>query len=232
MRLGLGLEYSKLSGGGNTDAFIIEIKTDNAGTTNDNQFQFTGAVGDYDVVAKQNGVVIETFNNLSDEATITFANGAGTYTLEVTPKEANPFNRIEFKNGGDKKKPINLKQWGNIVWSYFKFRGCFNMYYTAIDSPNLTQVGRLILAFNNCVNANIDARNWDVSAISGLSGTFDNTGMSAENLTAIYENWSQLTLQQNVDIDFGDTQYFGSGQAGKDTMVNTYNWTIEDGGLV
>ena len=93
---GFGLEYSKLSGGGNTDAFIIEVKTDNAGTSNDNQFQFTGALGDYDVVAKQNDVVIETFSNLSDEATITFANGAGTYTLEVTPKEVDPLNITSY----------------------------------------------------------------------------------------------------------------------------------------
>ena len=50
MRFGLGLQYSKLSGGGSGyNAFIIEVKTDNAGTSNDNQFQFTGAEGDYDV---------------------------------------------------------------------------------------------------------------------------------------------------------------------------------------
>jgi len=212
-------------------AFTIEVKTDETGTSNNNQFQFTGAEGDYDVVAKQNGVVIETFNNLSDEATITFAS-SGIYDLEVIPKSSNGFNRIDFNNDGDRKKVINLKQWGNIVWSSFRFRGCFNMYYNATDSPNLTQVSSLTVAFNNTGKANIDARNWDVSGISELSGTFDNTGMSTENLTAIYENWSQLILQQNINIDFGDTQYFEAGQAGKDTMVNTYNWIIEDGGQV
>ena len=71
-------------------AFIIEVDTSKTGVSNNNQFQFTGAVGDYDVVAKQNGVVIETFNNLSDEATITLPS-SGVYILEVTPKEVNPF---------------------------------------------------------------------------------------------------------------------------------------------
>jgi hypothetical protein len=65
-----------------------------------------------------------------------------------------------------------------------------------------------------------------------MSLMFLNSNLSIQNLTACYENWSQLSLQQNVDVDFGDTQYFGSGQAGKDTMVNTYNWIIEDGGQV
>ena len=310
MRLGfgLGLQYSKLSGGGNTDAFIIEIKTDNAGTTNDNQFQFTGAVGDYDVVAKQNGVVIETFNNLSDEATITFANGAGTYTLEVTPKEANPFNRIEFKNGGDKKKPINLKQWGNIVWDSFSgaFYDCDNMLTTATDVPNLSQVtsmGQMFLnatianpivtnwnvsnvidmgnlfqnadctnidvsnwntssailmnnmfqgingnpdvsnwnvsslvqassMFRNAINANPDCKDWTPTSLVDGSNMFTGTNMSIQNLTDVYTNWSQLTLQQNTIFGAADTQYFESGQAGKDILVNTYNWTITDGGQV
>jgi len=236
--IGWGSIYDKSNAGEtllksdlNIDAFIIEVKTDNAGTSNDNQFQFTGAEGDYDVVAKQNDTQVSTFNDLSNQETITLPS-SGIYDLEVFPKASNGFNKIDFNNKGDRKKVINLKQWGNIVWSDFQFRGCFNMYYNATDSPNLTQVIGLSFAFNNCVNANIDARNWDVSGLSALNGAFDNTGMSTENLTAIYDNWSQLLLQQNVDVDFGDTQYFGSGQAGKDTMVNTYNWIITDGGQV
>ena len=95
--IGWGSIYDKsnagetlLSGGGNTDAFIIEVKTDNVGTSNDNQFQFTGAQGDYDVVAKQGGVIVETFSDLSDAATITFAS-SGVYDLEITPKATNGF---------------------------------------------------------------------------------------------------------------------------------------------
>jgi hypothetical protein len=55
---------------------------------------------------------------------------------------------------------------------------------------------------------------------------------STANLTACYENWSQLTLQQNVSFSVGTTKYNSSGQAGRDILVNTYNWTITDGGQV
>jgi len=315
-------------------AFIIEVKTDNAGTSNDNQFQFTGGQGDYDVVAKQNDIIVQTFSDLSDAATITFANGAGTYTLEVTPKEANPFNRIEFENGGDKKKPINLKQWGNIVWDSFEnaFDGCNNMLVTATDIPDLSQVNDLSEMFSDASSANPDTKNWDVSnvtdmknmfyeassanpdtsnwdvssvtdmnfmfflassanpdttnwdvssvtdmsfmfflassanpdttnwdvsnvtdmnrmfrsassanpdttnwdvsSVTDMSLMFENSNISVENLTACYENWSQLNLQQNVSFSAGSTKYNASGQAGRDILVNTYNWTIEDGGQV
>ena len=362
--IGWGSIYDKsyagetlLSGGGNTDPFIIEVKTDNAGTSNDNQFQFTGAEGDYDVIAKQGGVIVETFNDLSDEETITFANGAGTYILEVTPKEANPFNRIRFNDNGDKNKILDTKNWGNIVWSSFEnaFYGCINMTVTATDVPNLSSVTSLTQMFRDCfvanpntsawntsnvtrmedmfwdasnanpdvsnwdtsnvtemgdmfrdasnanpnvtnwdvgnvrgmatlfagsnaspnvtnwdvsscedmrnlfgdtpgnpnvsnwdvssvertgnmfndaTNANPDCRNWNVINLNDAGDMFEGSALSVENLTSIYENWSQLNLQQNISFSAGSTKYNSSGQAGRDILVNTYNWTITDGGLV
>jgi len=264
-------------------AFIIEVKTDNAGTSNDNQFQFTGAEGDYDVVAKQGGVVIETFNDLSDEATITFANGVGTYILEVSAKEVNGFNRIQFTNGGDKLKITDIKQWGEVAWSSFKsaFFGCENMLVTATDVPNLSLVTSIRnmfrdtsanpyvenwntgniedmsvvffnnynanpnvtnwnttnlkdanFMFNNASSANPDTSNWNVANLESVIGMFFNSNLSVENLTLIYENWSQLNLQQNVTFSGGTTKYNASGQAGRDVLVNTYNWLITDGGQV
>jgi surface protein len=310
MRFGLGLEYSKLSGGGSGyNAFTIEVKTDNAGTSNDNQFQFTGGQGDYDVVAKQGGIIVETFSDLSDAATITFSNGVGTYILEVTPKAANGFNRIQFDNKGDHDKILDTKNWGNIVWSTFNsaFNGCINMTVTATDVPNLSSVTNMSKMFEDATSANPDTSNWDVSSVADMSlmfafassanpdtsnwdvssvtnmrlmfykassanpdvsnwdvssvtdmrymfssatlanpdvsnwdvssvtdmrYMFNNSNLSEENLTLIYENWSQLQLQQNMEFTAGTTKYNSSGQAGRDILVNTYNWTIEDGGQV
>ena len=285
MRLGfgLGLQYSKLSGGGNTDAFIIEVKTDNAGTSNNNQFQFTGAQGDYDVVAKQNDIVVATFNDLSNQETITLPS-SGVYNLEIKAKEVNGFNRIAFDNGGDKLKITDIKQWGDVVWSSFNdaFFGCSNMLTTATDVPNLSNVTNMndmfrnatiaipdvsnwdvssvtsmnsmffgatsanpdvsnwdissvtsmYYIFSNASSANPDVSNWDVISVTNMSSMLVNSNLSVENLTACYENWSQLTLQQNVQFDAGTIKYNSSGQAGRDILVNTYNWTIEDGGQV
>jgi len=65
-----------------------------------------------------------------------------------------------------------------------------------------------------------------------MIGMFEGSNLSEENLTACYENWSQLTLQQNVRFSAGTTKYNSSGQAGRDILVNTYNWSIKDGGQV
>jgi len=360
MRLGfgLGLQYSKLSGGGsgNTDAFIIEVKPDNAGTSNDNQFQFTGAEGDYDVVAKQNDIVVATFNDLSNQETITLPS-SGIYVLEITPKSTNGFNRIAFNNSGDKLKITDVKQWGDVVWSSFEraFLYCSNMLTTATDVPNLNNVTDMGFMFSSASSANPDTTNWDVSNVTDMSLMFrnassanpdtsnwdvsnvtdmrymfgdatvanpdvsnwdvssvinmfamfygasanpevsnwdvsnvtnmqsmfygasanpdvsnwdvssvtnmrnmfysassanpdttnwdvssvndmnrmlENSNLSVENLTACYENWSLLTLKQNVEFGAGYTKYNASGQAGRDILVNTYNWIITDGGQV
>jgi len=305
---GLGLKYSKLSGGGNTDAFIIEVKTDNAGTSNDNQFQFTGAEGDYDVVAKQNDIVVATFDNLSGEQTITLPS-SGIYVLEVIPKEVNGFNRIAFDNGGDKLKITDVKQWGEVAWSSFNaaFRGCSNMLTTATDIPNLSSVTDMFFMFANASSANPNVTNWDVSSVTSMfamffnassanpdvtnwdvssvtnmksmffnassanpdvtnwdvssvtnmqfmfrgassanpdvsnwdvisvtnmSFMFENSNLSEENLTACYENWSLLNVQNNVPFGAGTIKYDSSGQEGRDILVNTYNWIITDGGQV
>jgi surface protein len=340
----------------NTSSFIIEVDTTKAGTPSD-QFQFTGAVGDYDVVAKQNNTVVATFNDLSGQQTITLPS-SGVYDLEIKAKGINGFNRIRFNNEGDRRKLTDIKQWGTIVWSSFEraFFGCSNMLTTATDVPNLSNVTDMrfmffsassanpdtanwdvsnvtnmeamffdatstnpdtskwdvssvtttssmfvfatsanpdvsnwdvsnvtgmyamfqgatsanpdvsnwdvssvtsmkYMFFNassanpdvsnwdvssvtsmkymfNASSANPDVSNWDVSNVTGMYAMFEDSNLSVENLTACYENWSQLSLQQNVSFSAGSTKYNPSGQAGRDILLNTYNWNISDGGQV
>ena len=284
MRLGLGLGLcgKRLKSLG-FKPFIIEVKTDNAGTSNNNQFQFTGAEGNYNVIAKQGNVIVQTFNDLEDEETITLPS-AGIYDLEVFPKASNGFNRIRFNDSGDKNKITDIKQWGTVVWSSFEesFDSCSNLLATATDAPDLSNVTSLKRMFRFCTKvepdttnwdvssvtnmermfnfasncnpnvflwdvsqvtdmdlmfrfatkANPNARNWNVSNVSLMENIFDNISLSVENLTLIYQNWSQLNLQQNVSFSAGNTKYNASGQAGRDVMTNTFNWGITDGGQV
>jgi surface protein len=314
----------------NPNAFIIEVT---AGYSNSKQFQFTGAVGDYDVVAKQNGTQVATFNDLSGQETITLPS-SGIYVLEVSAKEVNGFNRIAFDNGGYKINITDIKQWGTIVWSSFEraFLGCENMLVTATDVPNLSSVTdmggmfesatianpdtsnwdvssvtdmsfmfqlassanpdtsnwdvssvtdmsnmfdnatsfnnpvnnwdvsnvtnmrrifRAATSFNNPVNnwdvssvtdmnnlfynataVNPNTSNWNVSSVTDMRRMFENTNLSVQNLTDCYENWSLLTLQNNVGFSAGTTKYNSTGQSGRDILTNTYSWNITDGGQV
>ena len=157
MSFGFGFSLHKhrfISGGGIiNNAFIIEVKTDESGTSNSDQFQFTGGQGDYDVVAKQNNIIVQTFNNLSDESTITFANGAGTYTLEVNAKETDGFTGLRFDNSGDKNKLIKINQWGVFSDTRDKlFLDCGNLISLPINNDYLNEKIDITTIFRSCDN--------------------------------------------------------------------------------
>jgi hypothetical protein len=109
-KLGLGLPRSKMFISGLDPNFIIEVDTSMAGVSNTDQFQFTGAVGEYDVEAYQGGSQVATYSNLVNEQTITLPS-SGIYELRVIPKAAG-FDKLVFDNGGDKDKLLQILQWG------------------------------------------------------------------------------------------------------------------------
>ena len=212
MRLGfgLGLQYSKLSGGGIiNNAFIIEVKTDEIGTSNDNQFQFTGGQGNYDVVAKQNNIIVQTFNDLSDEATITFANGAGTYTLEVNAKETDGFTGIRFANLGDKNKLIRINQWG--VFSDIRdqlFQDCGNFTTLPIDNTYLNESTNINTIFRNCDNLILPNSLTFESAVNAINALIFNSLSSlppSMNLPNVENANSMLRGNNLTDLPAGMT---------------------------
>ena len=111
-----------------SDDFIIEVNTALAGVSASNQFQFTGAIGEYDVKAYQNGSLVASFNDLINEETITLPS-QGIYELRVIIKEAG-FDKMEFNDGGDRLKLLKILNWGsygvNEPNQSNAFRGCEN----------------------------------------------------------------------------------------------------------
>jgi len=97
------------SGGGGpapNPAYQILVKTDNAGTSNDDQFTLP-ATGSY-TVDWGDGVV----EDLSGAQTHTYP-ASGDYVIKVT----GGLQRINFNNGGDRLKLLQIQNWGIIAWT-------------------------------------------------------------------------------------------------------------------
>jgi len=201
-----------ITDGGVKLPFIIEVDTSKSGSASD-QFEFTGAEGDYDVVAKQNDTVVATFNDLSGQQTITLPS-SGIYVLEVNAKEVNGFIKIYFNNGGDKDKITDIKQWGSVAWSSFSsaFFGCSNMLITATDVPNLSNVTSMNAMFFSASSANPDTSNWDVSSVINMSSMF----RSAASANPDVSNWDVSSVT-NMSLMF-----FAASSANPDTT----NWDV------
>ncbi|MCC5922090.1 MAG: BspA family leucine-rich repeat surface protein, partial [Cyclobacteriaceae bacterium] len=158
--------------------FITIWKTDNPGSTADNQIliprtNITG-VQDFDLYWEEVG---NPDNNgfemgLTGSPTITFPN-PGTYRIEILGN----FKFIRFFDSGQQEKLISIEQWGEIEWEAFNaaFRGCSNLVYNATDAPDLLQVDNLSGIFQGCTNFNGDLSNWDVSSITDMSNAFSFT---------------------------------------------------------
>lgn len=90
-------------------------------------------------------------------------------------------------------------------------------------------------AFRQCNNLDYPLDNFDMNGVTDVRDLFrDSTGMSTANYDATLISWANQTLNQNEQTNFGDAKYTlgGLAEASRDTIINTYGWTIQDGGGV
>ena len=187
-----------IDGGGIVAPFTISVKTDNVGTSNNDQFTIPWT-GTYDVDWGDGN----TDTSVVDAQTHTYAT-AGTYDVSVTAASG----RIAFNNGGDKAKLLDIKSWGDVVWTTMlaAFRGCSNLtVLTATDvlicPTNLTSM------FHGCSNLNTDFTNFNTSSVTTISQMFaftnnfngDITTWDTSNLTSSYYAFrSANAFNQNI----------------------------------
>ena len=147
---------SSVLGGGSPpadDRFIITVKTDNAGTSADNQFTIpTSTSGitqafNYDIETSDG----QTITGLTGNHTITFPS-AGEYDIRISGS----FPYMYFANGGDKLKLLDIKNFGIYALGATSqsnaFQGCFNMDISATDSGNFGNVTFFNSICRNCLS--------------------------------------------------------------------------------
>ncbi|WP_422105445.1 BspA family leucine-rich repeat surface protein [Winogradskyella sp.] len=169
-----------------SNAFVTTWKTDNSGSSADNQITiFTDNNETYNYnIAWGDG----TSNlNVTGNITHTYST-AGTYTIGIT----GTFPRF-MSNGsffGDAEKLISIDQWGTNTWSSFEeaFVECENMELIATDTPNLSNVTTLNRMFDNCqsLTGNASINSWDVSNVQHMQSMF----ASAFNFNQPLNNWN------------------------------------------
>ena len=148
---------------GDTTSFITTWRTT---TTNETiTIPTSGGGYNYNIITSDG----QTFTGVTGSQAITFAS-AGDYDVSIS----GDFPRININNGIDKDKLIDIKQWGNIVWSSFgnAFFGCSNLVGSFTDAPNLTNVTSFVSLFKNCSSFSANLSSWDVSNVTSFNSSF------------------------------------------------------------
>ena len=190
--------WSFTDGGEVCNDFITTWKTDNSGTSDDNQITIptTGTGYDYTVDWGDGN----SDNNVTGSITHTYAS-AGTYTVSIS----GDFPRIFFQNGGDKDKLITIEQWGDIQWTSFadSFFGCSNMDVVATDAPDLSGVSSIYRMFGFTTSFNGDIGHWDVSTITNMELLF----ASASSFNQDISNWD-VSKATSFHLMFAEAEAF------------------------
>jgi surface protein len=165
LKLKLGLIYYNYTQGDGLDgtSFITTWRT----TTSNETITIPTSGGGYNYdISTSDG---QTFTGVTGNQAITFAT-AGDYDVSIS----GDFPRININNGIDKDKIIDIKQWGNIVWSNFRtaFHGCSNLTGSFTDAPNLANLTNFESSFRNCSSFSANLSSWDVSNVTNFRTAF------------------------------------------------------------
>jgi surface protein len=188
-------------------SFVTTWKTDNSGVSASNQITIptsSGLTYNYDVDWGDSS----SDTGLTGDATHTYAT-PGTYTVTIT----GTFPGMFFVAGGDKEKILSVENWGDIEWGAFSgaFFGCSNLEINATDAPDLSGVSDMTYSFRGSGLTTEDLSGWDISSVTFMLGTFQDTAFNGDistwdvsnvtNLAALFYNATSF----NGDISGWDT---------------------------
>ncbi|MEP2668465.1 MAG: BspA family leucine-rich repeat surface protein [Cyclobacteriaceae bacterium] len=196
------------------DAFITTWKTDNPGSSNDDQITIptTGTGYFYDV----NWGDGMTDTGVTGDITHTYAT-PGTYTVSIS----GAFPRIYFNAGSflpdkDSKKLLTIEQWGDIAWTSMRsaFSGCEFLRINAVDAPDLSNVTDMNRMFYYAEALNDDINHWDVSNVTDMSELF----RDADTFNQPLSTWDVSNVTNMSDMfsfarDFNQDIKFVAGGA-------------------
>ncbi len=137
------------------------------------------------------------------------------------------------------------------------FRSASNI-VSGVSNFDVSSITSLLFGFYSASNFNEDLSNWDVSNVANFNYCFERTNIdqsfaawdmtSATSVTRMFRSttlstanydatligWAAQSLNSNLSMDFGNAQYtnFSAASDARNTLIETYGWTIVDGGPV
>jgi surface protein len=212
---------------------------------------FNKDIGNWDVSKVSN---FQEFLHMASD----FNNGGSDSINNWNIKTGGSVNMQEFfKNAQSFNQPIGNwdVSWVTNMLQMFNAATSFNQDITGWDVGYVTNMKQM---FGTATVFNQDISSWDTTRVTNMEDMFYNTGAFNQdvstwdinqvtafddflrlNSTFTTENYDQLLIGWEAQapvfsgaINFGSVQYSigGAAEAARDSLINTYGWTISDGG--
>ena len=124
-------------------------------------------------------------------------------------------------------------------WNVSSVTNMAEMFYgaTSFNQPignwDVSSVTLMYDFLNFAINFNQAISNWNVSAVTSMTGIFAGVSLSVDNYDNLLIGWAELpTLYPNIQFDGGNSHYSGAASVFRQYLIDEYQWTIIDGGLV
>jgi surface protein len=126
----------------------------------------------------------------------------------------------------------DISDWdvSNVTNMYYMFSAT-DAFNQDVSNWNVSNVTNMSYMFRSAVAFNQDISDWNVEAVTTMYYMFDNANLSVTNYDALLNAWSLQSVQSNVLLNV-DSYYSESSSAARDSLVNTYGWTIVDKGAL
>lgn len=105
----------------------------------------------------------------------------------------------------------------------------FNFDIADWDVSNVTS---MTFMFANNDTIDVDVSGWDISNAQNVNNMFAYSTLSTERYDSLLVGWSQLNLNSDLTFNAGDSHYSDAGATARQSIIDNFGWTINDGGYV
>lgn len=169
---------------------------------------------------------------------VNFNGVIGNWDTSTITNMYNMFNSAQSFNG-------DISNWdvSNVTNMGLMFANT-NNFNQDIGNWEVSNVTNMNLMFNGAQSFNKNISNWKISQVTDFGGFMRNVTLSTTNYDLLLVKWEsnlQSVYPQGVGyppqpytIEFGSSKYTPNSDAfvARTSLINTYGWTITDGGQV